>query len=60
MKDKRKARHTRTDARKQPLPFEQIRQNARNSKTASNLQEPGDLPIQVLNKEIPRSKLRDM
>ena len=34
--------------------------NALHGKTASDLQEPGDLPINILDKEIPRAELRDM
>ncbi len=60
MKDKGKARRTKTEAAKQPLPQEQIMRNALHGKTASDLQEPGDLPINILDKEIPRAELRDM
>lgn len=60
MKDKRKARHTRTDAWKQPLPQSEIQRNARHGKTASQLSDRGDLPLNILEKEIPVNDLHDM
>ena len=45
---------------KQPLPVSEIQRNARHGKTASNLSDAGDLPINVLEKEIPVNDLHDM
>ena len=44
----------------QPLPDAEIRRNALHGKTASHLAQPGDLPIEILEKEIPKSDLHDM
>ncbi|MBR3267464.1 MAG: hypothetical protein IKI58_01860 [Oscillospiraceae bacterium] len=48
------------DAVKQPLPEAEIQRNARHGKTASHLSEAGDLPIDILEKEIPKTDLHDM
>lgn len=52
--------HTHADACKQPLPDAEIQRNARHGKTASHLPQKGDLPITVLEKEIPKTDLHDM
>ena len=53
-------RNRRADAVKQPLPNDEIMRNARHGKTSDCLPEPGDLPIRVLEKEIPKTDLHDM
>ncbi len=44
---------------KQILPKEEVQRNKDHSKTVSDLPEPDDLPITVLEKSIPKSALRD-
>ena len=45
---------------KQPLPVAEIQRNADHGKTHAHLVREGDLPIEVLEKEIPKSDLHDM
>ena len=47
-------------ARKQPLPDAEIQRNARHGKTAENLPETGELPVETLEKEIPKNDLHDL
>lgn len=60
MPNRKKARSSRADAMKRPLPDDAVQRNARHEKTASNLAEPGDLPVEILAKEIPAEELHDM
>lgn len=53
-------KHTTPNPAAQPLPDAEIRRNALHGKTASHLVQPGDLPIEILEKEIPKSDLHDM
>ena len=54
-KDRHKA-----DAVKHPLPDQEIERNARHGKGHYDLIQGHDLPIEVLEKEIPASDLHDM
>lgn len=60
MQHSKRQRGAFADACKQPLPAAEIQKNARHGKTASQLPQPGDLPIRVLEKEIPANDLHDM
>ncbi|GEM_PF-2064503 len=45
---------------KQPLPVSEISRNARHGKTVNDLSDAGDLPVNVLEKEIPANDMHDM
>ena len=47
-------------ASKQPLPDAEIQRCADHGKTHADLPESGDLPITVLEKQIPKTDLHDM
>lgn len=55
-----KRRNEPITARKHPLPDMAIQRNARHGKTASHLPETGELPIETLEKQIPKTDLHDM
>ena len=56
----RRQKHSVPNPLSQPLPVSEIRRNARHGKTPAHLPEPGDLPIELLEKEIPKTDLHDM
>lgn len=43
-----------------PIPVDQIRRTAEHGKTAAHLPDADDLPVNLLEKEIPKTELRDM
>ena len=43
-----------------PIPVEKIRKAAEHGKTAADLPDQDDLPINVLEKDIPKTELHDM
>lgn len=55
-----KSRSEESWASKQPLPVSEIQRNADHGKTHADLPEKGDLPITVLEKQIPKTDLHDM
>ena len=55
-----KHKHSIPNPVSRPLPASEIQRNARHGKTHAHLAEPGDLPIEILEKEIPKSDLHDM
>ena len=57
-KRNRKKPHSMTE--KQPLPIDSIQSGANHGKTASNLADPGDLPVNILENEVPVNDLHDM
>lgn len=60
MKQKRRSPSVRSWSEKQPLPDSVIQRAAKHGKTASHLAESDDLPIEILEKEIPKTDLHDM
>ena len=55
------SKHSRRgDAQKQPLPDQTVQYYKRHEKTADDLPEPGELPVIILQKEIPATELHDM
>ena len=55
-----KQKHSHTSAVKHPLPTQQIMKNAPHGKGHFDLIRNDDLPVEVLEKEIPASDLHDM
>lgn len=45
---------------RQPLPVQEIQRNAPHGKTEENLPESGDLPTEILAKQIPATDVHDM
>ena len=56
----KRSRSSRSESRRQPLPADEIQRNARRGKTPDDLPQPDDLPITVLEKEIPATDLHEM
>lgn len=55
-----KQKHSHTSAVKHPLPVQRISKNAPHGKGHFDLIQDDDLPVEVLEKEIPASDLHDM
>ena len=45
---------------RQPLPVDEIQRRSPHGKTADDLPQQGDLPTQILEKEIPATDVHDM
>ena len=52
--------HNHADAQKQPLPDREIQLRKRHEKTVNDLPETGELPVIILEKDIPATELHDM
>lgn len=57
---KRPKTHHPDSLTQQPLPVSAVQRSARHGKTASDLAETGELPEEILAKEIPADDLHDM